>query len=173
VNKRRRHDLNAIDTASGLYSRTYFNSKLEDEYQHALRYKNPLSLSLINIDNLNEVSNSLGRKAVDTYMRALATLIVQTIRKVDIATRYREEEIAIIMPHTTGESAIVQAERLREKVAALDTTFEDHTVRSTISTGVASLNLDAGMTAEGLIDAARSALKSAKDAGNNHVLSKG
>ena len=51
-------------------------------------------------------------------MRALATLIVQTIRKVDIATRYREEEIAIIMPHTTGESAIVQAERLREKVAA-------------------------------------------------------
>ncbi len=165
--------MNAIDTASGLYSRTYFNSKLEDEYQHALRYKNHLSLSLINIDNLNEVSNSLGRKAVDTYLRALATLILQTIRRVDIATRYKEDEIAVIMPHTVGENAIVQAERLREKVVALEVPFEDHTVRSTVSTGVASLNLDAGMTAEGLIDTARSALKSAKDAGNNRVLSYG
>ncbi|MFQ5329614.1 MAG: GGDEF domain-containing protein [Thermodesulfobacteriota bacterium] len=165
--------MNVTDSVTGLYCSTYFNSKLEDEYQHALRYESPLSLSLINVDNFKEITDSLGRDAVDSYMRALATLIQKTIRKVDIAACFRGEEVAIIMPHTTGECALVQAERLREKIAALKVTFELHTVHSTISTGVAALNLDAGMTADGLLDSARRALKSAKEAGVNHVLAQG
>lgn len=164
--------MDATDTLTELYTMTYFNSKLEDEYQYALRYKNPLSLSLLNVDHLKEVNDSLGRRAVDAYLTALANLIIKTIRKVDIAARYRGEEIAIIMPHTEGEHAVVQAERIREKVSTLEVPFEEHIIRRTISIGVASLNLDAGMTEEGLIGTAGKALKEAIAEGQNRVVFK-
>ncbi|MFQ5585588.1 MAG: GGDEF domain-containing protein [Thermodesulfobacteriota bacterium] len=170
--KGRIEELDATDTLTELYTMTYFNSKLEDEYQYALRYKNPLSLSLLNVDHLKEVNDSLGRRAVDAYLTALANLIIKTIRKVDIAARYRGEEIAIIMPHTEGEHAVVQAERIREKVSTLEVPFEEHIIRRTISIGVASLNLDAGMTEEGLIGTAGKALKEAIAEGQNRVVFK-
>ena len=162
--------LNFIDSLTGLFNTTYFNKKLEDEYQHALRYNTPLSLSLLDIDQLGEFHDRLGRKAAEAYMKGLASLIASCIRKVDIAARHRDKEIAIIMPHTTGESASIQSERLRDMASTLEVTFENHTILSTVSIGVASLNFDAGMATKGLITAAGKALDTAKEEGKNRIV---
>ena len=83
----------------------------------------------------------------------------------DIAARYGGEEIAVIMPEVTIDTAANIAERLRSMIELLE--FDWGAV--TVSIGVGRAGSDVN-SAKKLVEAAEEALYSAKVEGKNRVV---
>lgn len=158
------------DALTGVYNRGFFNRRLEDEYQRSQRYKQPLSLILMDIDLFKSINDSFGHPAGDAYLTALAATIRSVARKIDVVARYGGEEFAIIMPQTGRSDAMVVAERLRGTIEATVLELEGHTMSRTASIGIASLQGGDSNSSDEFLKQADQALYVAKQGGRNQVV---
>lgn len=165
-------ELATTDPLTKLYNRSYFASKLKEEFQRAVRYEIPLSLLILDIDHFKSVNDTFGHTGGDTYLKALAHLIASEVRTADTVARYGGEEMVVIMPHTQGHDALVVAERLRKDAASLQVTYEGQLIRRTISIGLSSFPDAEAEGPEGLLRIADSALYEAKRGGRNQAVLK-
>ena len=164
-------EMATIDGKTGLANYRVFGEKLHDEWLRAERYRQPLSLVMLDLDDFKRVNDSLGHLAGDRVLREFAMLVAGGARATDVAARYGGEEFAIILPHTGGERAARVAERVRAAVE--DFTFLDpeHPSKVTVSAGVATFPSGPEVaSAEALVAAADRALYAAKKAGKNRVV---
>jgi diguanylate cyclase (GGDEF)-like protein len=159
-----------VDEKTGLANYRVFYKKLREEWERSERYKLPLSIVMLDLDDFKRVNDSLGHQAGDRVLREFAMLVSGGARGTDLAARYGGEEFAMILPHTDRERAEHVAERIR---AVADFTFlePDQRLRVTVSAGAATfapgLQMD---SAEQLVAAADRALYAAKSAGKNQVV---
>ena len=65
------------------------------------RYKNSLSLLMLDLDHFKTINDRFGHDAGDEVLRTIATALSTGLREVDLAARYGGEEFVIIMPYTT------------------------------------------------------------------------
>ncbi|HOE97498.1 MAG TPA: GGDEF domain-containing protein [Candidatus Sumerlaeota bacterium] len=156
------------DPLTGLSNRGVFDVEIKQEFDRAIRYGRRLALVMFDIDHFKRFNDTYGHPVGDFVLRELAALIQTKVRGNDICTRYGGEEFAIILPETSREGALIQAERLREAVEHHSFERDGHTLTLTISVGIASI--DGGYrSAEEMINAADRALYSAKAGGRNKV----
>lgn len=83
----------------------------------------------------------------------------------DTAARYGGEELAIIVPESTPDEAVLLAERIRKKISMIK--FSSYSV--TVSIGVCHSSLDI-KTMKDIINGADKALYEAKRSGKNRVV---
>lgn len=97
--------------------------------------------------------------------------LLTNIRKEDRLNPYGGEEFLIILPHQTGETAYLVAEKLRQMVLGLHIphTGNPPLCVLTVSAGIAELPPGPGYSEEDWIKAADLALYLAKQAGRNCV----
>ncbi len=156
------------DQLTSLFNHNFFYSRLEEEFDRAVRYDMPLSVIMIDIDDFKEVNDRHGHLIGDAVLRDLAAMIKKGVRKTDIVARYGGEEFAVILPHTGLNGALEEGERLREII-------ESHAYagliaeKITISVGVASYPQKAAMNSGELVNSADNALYKAKWSGKNCV----
>ena len=162
--------LSTHDGLTDLYNRAYFDERLEEELLRARRYVRPIAVAMLDLDRFKSVNDRYGHVAGDSALRAVATLLRDSVRRTDIVARYGGEEFAIILPETTGEDAQVKIERVRQRIAELEIALprQGRTLQLTISAGVASLPAD-GEGSEDLVTRADARLLAAKAAGRNRV----
>jgi len=89
------------------------------------------------------------------------------LRQQDSLARMGGEEFAILLPDTTGDAALITAERVRRMVEELEVPFETGPVRMTVCAGVAQLDLACGW--EEMMRRADAAMYEAKRRGRNLV----
>lgn len=111
----RAQDLTVVDPQTRLYNRKYFQNRLEEELSRASRYGHPVSLVLVRFPGYEHVSRAYGTIKAEETVRGAAALIRESVRKVDIVTRYDQQSFAVILPHT-GDSVSVVGARLGEKL---------------------------------------------------------
>ena len=119
---------------------------------------------MIDVDDFKIVNDDFGHQAGDTVLKELGEIVLETIRDADLAARYGGEEISIILPETSKETAIIIAERLRGNV-------QKHFCsepKITISIGI-STNIDSIISGIEMIRYADKALYAAKSKGKNRV----
>lgn len=160
------------DPLMGIKNRRYFDQKICEEVALSKRYKLPLSLILLDIDNFKKINDTYGHKIGDEVLKNIASLILGIVRDTDVAARYGGEEIVIVMPNSGKAEAELLAERLRsiiEKttVATIDTTQE--VVQVTVSMGICSMS-HVITDRDALIEEADEALYLAKKQGRNRVV---
>jgi diguanylate cyclase (GGDEF)-like protein len=90
------------------------------------------------------------------------------LRPNDVFARIGGEEFVTLLPNTAAQDAFWLAERVRLTIEAASHTVATHTVRLTVSAGVASLS-EGTTTLEVFLRAADDALFRAKEAGRNRV----
>ncbi len=158
------------DYLTGVNNRRYFMALSEQELNRAIRYNNPLSMLMMDIDFFKQVNDTHGHKAGDHVLKKLADVCRETMREVDIVGRIGGEEFAILLPETGKEKSIEAAERLRVALekAKVPQEVGGMPIQFTVSIGVASLvskddNLDV------LLSLADKALYAAKETGRNKV----
>lgn len=161
--------LAAYDSLTGLYNRRKFTSALQEEI---LRYRHgtqELSLLIIDLDHFKNINDTYGHQVGDEALRVVSKVVNSHIRRDDISARYGGEEIAVILPKTSNEDAIVLAERIRKAIEEQGIEYEaDKTLYITASIGIATL--DAKNTTDNeLIQSADAALYAAKRDGRNRV----
>ncbi len=158
------------DGLTGLYNQRYFKQRLSEEIERASEQDRPVSLLFCDLDHFKGYNDRLGHVAGDKALRAVAGVLLHSIRQVDLAARYGGEELTVILLDTPGDAAVEVAERIRRGVAALDLSGADHGI--TVSIGTAAFPDDASLMEE-LVDKADWAMYLAKRKGRDRIVSFG
>jgi diguanylate cyclase (GGDEF)-like protein len=161
-------ELSTTDGLTKLCVHRYFQFLLDKEIERSRRYNRIFSIVMIDIDDFKRINDAYGHQAGDDVLRAVARLLREKIRSVDIAARYGGEEFVLIFPETDTENALIPAEKIRQFVENLVIRRGNEQLRVTISLGVATYPVHA--TEKGsLIEAADGAMYASKRAGKNRV----
>ncbi len=161
------------DGLTELANRRFFDEYLAEQMAVSARHQRPLSLVLCDVDQFKVYNDHYGHQAGDECLRQVAAAMQSCCnRPADKAARYGGEEFALILPDTGLSGAAKIAEAVRDAVAQLKIPHA-HSVAAphvSISSGVAVLQQEVGMTAQQLIAAADQLLYQAKNAGRNRVV---
>jgi diguanylate cyclase (GGDEF)-like protein len=158
------------DPLTDLYNRRYLDETLVRELSRVQRKGAPLALVMVDVDHFKKLNDSAGHQAGDEVLKQVAHVLMNGVRREDVACRYGGEEFVLILPELGADGALERAERLRAQIEALPEEIAGHKVgRITASFGVACAPGD-GASSEGLLAAADAALYAAKRAGRNRVV---
>lgn len=160
--------LSSTDRLTGLYNRGHWEESLKVAYARHQRYGNATSLVMFDIDHFKRVNDTYGHQAGDRVIKQVARLVREHVRDSDVAGRYGGEEFAVVLSDTDKGGAHFFAERLRQAVEALEVLHDGHSIRFTISLGVADLSSSSTSHTD-LIAWADQALYVSKSAGRNRV----
>lgn len=96
------------------WNRYAFYEMSEIEVFRARRYKHPLSLAYIDLDNFKEVNDRFDHATGDSLLKQVVKRIHSHIRKTDILCRLGGDEFALLLPETTGETALILMNRIKK-----------------------------------------------------------
>ena len=167
--------LAVADGLTGLHNRRTFDERLRDEFRRSQRYRDPVSLLILDLDHFKGLNDQYGHPFGDRVLRGTAELISSMVRVPDVCARYGGEEFALILPKTPVQGAVAVGERilsrLRERTypAPGDPSPGRASVRVTASAGVASHPSPGITTPELLVERADEALYRAKCDGRDRV----
>jgi len=156
------------DPLTGIYNRRYFFELAQKEFARAQRYDFPLSVMMFDIDHFKRINDTHGHFTGDQVLRAVAGIIRESMREVDIFARYGGEEFVMLLPETGITDARKSAERLRAMVENKVIDTDSGEIQITASIGLASLDGKVDLL-ERLLDFADVAMYGAKQKGRNRV----
>jgi diguanylate cyclase (GGDEF)-like protein/PAS domain S-box-containing protein len=156
------------DPLTGLHNRRQLFRLGQKEFKRSLRFKRPMAVIMLDLDNFKNVNDTFGHTLGDRILVVLAERLRKQTRDHDIVARYGGDEFILIMPETNQESAIAIAERLREYIVKTPIPTEAGDVCLSISIGVAALTKETS-NFDALLVSADHALYGAKHTGRNRV----
>ncbi|WP_197079425.1 GGDEF domain-containing protein [Desulfosporosinus sp. I2] len=106
-------ELSTKDPLTNAYNRLKFNEALSSELEVAKRYGNTFSLIMFDIDHFKQFNDQNGHSFGDKVLKAIANLVQESVREVDVFARWGGEEFVILLPQTHCQEASALAERLR------------------------------------------------------------
>jgi len=148
-----------------------FHDILAHEFKSAVRYANPLSLFMLDVDHFKVVNDTHGHPCGDYVLKELAVILKQSVRESDVVARTGGEEFSVILPQAGPGEADTFAERIRTHVRERQFVVYGENIHATISIGVSSYPADAEIVeAEMLVYFADQALLTAKETGRDRVV---
>jgi len=162
--------LTIIDALTDIHNKRYFLEFLDRELARSSRYERPLSLVMIDIDKFKAINEEMGHLGGDFTLRELAARIKGNIRKEELFARYGGEEFAVVLPETSGEGAMILADRLVKVTNQQPFQYEDKAFAVTISAGLTTTLGEKGISPVDLIRRADEKLYQAKNEGRNRVV---
>ncbi len=161
--KKKLESLTVTDALTKIKNRRYFQAKLEEEINSALRYNYPLSLIMTDIDYFKKINDQFGHQVGDKVLKEYTNTISSLLRKEDTFCRIGGEEFVIILPHVDIQNAVKTAEKLRVRVQ-----YKKEVVPITMSFGVTQYIPNEEI--ETLYKRVDKALYDAKKGGRNRVV---
>ena len=173
ITKRKLAEMNyqklaATDALTGIPNRRFFTEMGESEIARFMRFGEPCSILVADIDNFKHINDSYGHAGGDEVLRRVATLGKTVFRGCDLFARFGGDEFACLLPGADEGGAVVAAEMLRREIERLPVVIGSRTVLVTASIGVTCLTVGDRML-ESVLDRADSALYRAKADGRNCV----
>lgn len=105
------------DPLTGIRNRRAFELDLEREVARAKRHNRPLTLGMIDVDNLKAINDAHGHEAGDDALRAMAGALGATARQEDGAYRIGGDEFALLLVDAGRPDVSQVVERLRDSGA--------------------------------------------------------
>jgi diguanylate cyclase (GGDEF)-like protein len=161
---RRLENLAMTDPLTGLANRRALETALESAVARAKRHRSDLSVIFLDVDHFKQFNDRFGHKVGDEVLRAVARVVLSSVRTEDVAGRYGGEEFLVVLPETDEAGSVEAAERIRMSVRALDLPLPP----VTISLGVATLGAQTSSVAA-LVATADQALYVSKQSGRDRV----
>lgn len=163
-----------IDKATGIFNRVWFDEQFARDWAIARRERQSMSVMIFDIDFFSEYNETFGRLAADSCLRLVARAIQGSLRRAgDLSARYGGEEFIGSARSLEERKARSFAEVICEKIEAMCIHHPKSTVSKyvTVSIGAATTVPRHDHEPAHLIAFAREALRDAKAAGRNRVVS--
>jgi diguanylate cyclase (GGDEF)-like protein len=97
--------LSRTDASTGAINRRFFMELLEAEFNRAERYRFPLTMVYIELDNLAEINQRLGYQKGDELLYQFVEMLSEALRANDVVARLSNDEFAMILPQTNDTQA--------------------------------------------------------------------
>jgi two-component system cell cycle response regulator len=158
------------DGLTGLNNHRQFQQLLKEAITRSIRYKDPLSLVICDLDHFKKINDTHGHRFGDVVLKSVAATLQSSIRAdIDVAARYGGEEFALVLEKTDAKSAQETVERIRSLIASGKYASPSGAeISVTMSFGIAIYGLHA-KNQEALIQKADKALYRAKNNGRNRA----
>ena len=105
------------DYLTGLANRPEFERAMRREVAAAQRHGRPLTLMLMDLDQLKKINDTFGHHAGDEAIRAVAEALRRVIRATDTSARIGGDEFALAIPGAAVPQAREVVERLESALA--------------------------------------------------------
>lgn len=153
------------DTLTGIPNRLAYKERLQQEFKRWIRFGNPLTFVIWDIDHFKQINDQCGHATGDVVLRDIANQLAGRIRSTDFVARFGGEEFVMLLPGADMEAALQLANEIRRGIA--ESRFENAEINMpvTISCGLASFQL--GDSPQSVFDRADRALYQSKQAGRN------
>lgn len=123
----------SMDGLTGIKNRYYFDQKLPEALDQALKNQAGLGLILLDLDRFKQVNDQFGHDRGDDVLKKIVQTVKGHIRRTDLFARWGGEEFVILMPGTDIEKLEASAEKIR---LAVEKTQHEGIGCVTISLGV-------------------------------------
>lgn len=107
------------DETTDLFTGRFFEEHLAMEVRRAARYGRSFSVLVLDVDAFEARHGRYGPHVAQATLQAVATVLRESTREVDVKARTDETEFSVALPEAGRDAAIAVAERLRTRVAAL------------------------------------------------------
>jgi diguanylate cyclase (GGDEF)-like protein len=128
--------LSTFDALTGLANRAYVLAAVEREIDRATRYRHRFCILMADLDGLKELNDTLGHRAGDRALAAVAAVIRENVRRIDTPARLGGDEFVVLLPETDRDGAAVVAEKIREGAGAVRMVERDRRVSIGVSIGI-------------------------------------
>ncbi|MBF8278416.1 MAG: hypothetical protein HW390_3489 [Candidatus Brocadiaceae bacterium] len=157
-----------IDELTGVFNYRYFQIRLAQETLRATRYKLPLSLIILDIDQFNHYVGIKGEYYGNLILKKVADILRKNLRGSDALARYGRDSFAIILTNTLLSPSILLARRFVTIISDYPFLHEEVQPNGKIT---ASIGLSAYKeeTPEDFLHTAELALSTAIQRGRNRV----
>lgn len=109
--------LTIFEPRTGLYSREFMLSRLEDACHGVGGLRPPFSVLMLDLDDFKQINDRFGHPAGDRALSETAYAIRKNLRTFDLAGRFGGEEFIILLSNTLEDDAVSVAERLCQAIA--------------------------------------------------------
>jgi len=130
------------DELTGLLNMPAFNRLGAQVHQRTRRNGEPLSLMIVDIQNLNAINDAQGMDAGNQALKAVGSVIVRMIRDTDLAARFGGDEYILMLPSADRVKAEEIGQRLRNGVNQTSLELRGVVKKVTVNVGVATYPRD-------------------------------
>lgn len=156
------------DALTGLPNRTLLDERVQQAMLQAKRNNRNAIIGFMDLDHFKQVNDTLGHKAGDVVLKAVAERVVQCLRKTDSVIRIGGDEFVLIFADQMQDSGgIVTTLRRISAAISEPIAIEDKRAEVTPSIGLAIYPND-GDDCNTLLMRADAALYRAKELGRNN-----
>jgi len=97
------YKLAALDQLTGLYNRRSGEQRLAQEISRAQRHRRPLTILLLDLNDLKVVNDKYGHAAGDLVIKGFAERLQRAIRGSDLAVRLGGDEFMALLPECRAD----------------------------------------------------------------------
>jgi len=165
IEKSLRH-MTTHDTLTNLPNRLLLLDRIKQSLTSAERHNNLLAVAFIDLDNFQNVNNSLGHYIGDKVLQTLAQRLTSCVRENDTIARVGSDEFIVSFPDIKSNVDLFQIAKKMLGAIALPIEADERELHLTASIGIA-LYPEHGKDAETLLSKADMAMHNAKNLGGN------
>lgn len=123
------------DTLTGINNRSGFLDRLVTERARNVRFGHQFSLVLFDIDNLQRLAETQGKRRRDDLLQAVSLSLKNMLRATDVIGRTGESQFALLLFATNVETSRIVLTRLNHHLSRLLTSY-DPQIRLFVGAGV-------------------------------------
>jgi diguanylate cyclase (GGDEF)-like protein len=159
--------LSRLDPLTGALSRNAILDDLDLAMYQSKREKKPLSIVLVDVDNLKEKNESFGRGAGDQVLQDCVRRIGASLRRTDNVGRLGGDEFLVILPGVDSPNGTIICQRIQKAIVGKQIVFGDYTFSMTVSQSLAVWDGKTGI--EEMVASVQQTLAATKGQGDNRV----
>ncbi len=160
-----------MDETTGFASRAAVERKVDYETKRAKRYRRPLAILAIKIDQQETLERQLSHLVVRDLFSALKEVIQSSIRDVDFPGRPEPDVITVLCPETNMDGALVLAQRIMKALYNVKPAPGLGNLRLTATIGI-SVVPQCSTNADDLLTSAIESADKGLKAGGNRIVRK-
>ncbi|MGC2108535.1 MAG: sensor domain-containing diguanylate cyclase, partial [Candidatus Korobacteraceae bacterium] len=162
-------ELSITDDCTGLYNARHLFTVLSEEVHRSERFGYEFSLLFLDLDYFKRVNDEYGHLIGSKLLGQVGQSLRENLRLIDAAFRYGGDELAVLLPQTGKDAALLVARRLMNMFRTKEwLAGHGFSIKLRASIGIATYPTDAS-TPQTIVQRADELMYQVKQAGRDNI----